>query len=484
MRDDDEREQPEHEREDSAAQEGIERDSDDGQDEAPDKRKWRLIALAVLLAGLGIAAALYFLRPQQEGSEPPDRPPLVSVERIRAQTSPIIITGQGEVRAANELGLALQLSGRVVYVNPDLREGRRVRRGETLLRIEPDDFRNQVTAARSDVERARVDLQQAIETRETRREEFERLRERLAREEQTQAGDIDADFVRPGEDAGAQNARDDVSVDPSALALGEPQVEAAQAALEGAEARLRNARLNVSRTSVTAPFDAVVRSQSVERGQFVQAGQQVAQLYNANAVEIAVPLTQEKVALIPRLFASVRSGGMAGAPATVKVDFGGATYAWDAQVGGAQGAIESRTRTLEVIVRVARPTSGGTLLSDEGAASGAPPLLPGFFATVEFIAETPPSYFALPSDAVRADDVVWTVRDGRVAFQPVRVIARDGDTVFVNADGLEDGATVITGDIASVSEGMQVRTSRDNQAPAVEAQQSGGEQPRYRDDAE
>jgi len=453
--------------------------------EAPDKRKWRLIALAVLLAGVGLAAALYFLRPQQEASEPPDRPPLVSVQTVQAQDTPIVITGRGTVRSANELGVSLQVSGRVVYVNPALAEGGRVQRGETLVRVEPDDFRNRVLQSQAQVERAQVDLQQALETRETRREEFERLRERLADIGETgEDGALEADFVRAGEEEKEQNQAESELIEPSPLALGQPQVDAARAALEGAKAQLRNARLDVRRTSVSAPFDAIVRSESVERGQFVRAGEEIAKLYNSGSVEIPVPLTHEKAALIPQLFAPARSGRAGGSPATVKVDFGGATYAWDAQVDGAEGEIDTQTRTLDVIVRVARPVTGGRLVSEDGAASGTPPLLPGFFATVEFIADTPPSYFTIASDAVRADNRVWIAREGRVALALVRVIARDGNDAFVTSDALQSGDMVVTGDVAAISEGMQIRTSRDTQAPSIAAQQEGGEAPRYEDSAQ
>jgi RND family efflux transporter MFP subunit len=449
-------------------------EENESREDAPDKRKWRLIALGVLLVGVGIAAALWLLRPQQQGEEPPDRPPLVSVTRIERQSEPLRVTGQGDVRPASEVGLSLQVSGRVVWVNPALREGERVRRGETLVRIAPGDYAARVEEARAEVERARVELVQAEEARATREEEFERLRKRIEGETALAPDRIEGDFVRPGEE---EEPTAELAEDPAPLALGQPQVDAAEAALAGAQARLESARRDVARTRLTAPFDAVVRSKSVERGQFVRPGEVLAELYDAGTVEVAVPLTQRKAALIPRVFAPVTSGAASGVPASVQVDFGGTRWEWDAIVEGARGEIDTATRTLDVVVRVARPLSGGR--AADGAAEGgeAPPLLPGFFADVEFLAETPPAYFEIPRDALRGPSRVWAVRDGIIAFVPVTIVAREGASVFVTGEGLEDGERIVTGDLPSVTEGMAVRTGEGSATPALDARESGGQEP-------
>lgn len=445
------------------------------EDDAPDKRKWRPIALGVLLAGVAIAAALWLLRPQQQAEEPPDRPPLVSVTAVERRSEPIRITGQGTVRAASEVGLALQVGGRVTWVNPSFREGERVRRGETLVRIESADYASRADQARAEVERARVELAQAREARATREEEFERLRERLGSESSQPSDPIEGDFVRPGEDEAGDTA--ELAQDPSPLALGEPQVDAAEAALAGARSRLESARRDIARTRLAAPFDGVVRSRSVERGQFVQPGEVLGQFYDADTLEVPVPLTQRKAALIPRVFAPVTSGAASGVPATVRVDFGGATWAWDAIVEGAQGAIDPQTRTLDVIVRVASPLRGGRAASSADNGAEAPPLLPGFFADVEFLARTPRAYFAIPRDSLRAEGRVWAVREGKIVFVPVTVVARDGPSLYVTGAQLRDGERIVTGDLPSVSEGMEVRTGEERATPALDARESGGEEP-------
>ena len=80
------------------------------------------------------------------------------------------------------------------------------------------------------------------------------------------------------------------------LALWEPQVEAARAAVQGARIAVADAELLLSRTEVRAPFAGVVRTESIDLGQFVTAGRAVGRLYAADAVEVVVPLSDADAA--------------------------------------------------------------------------------------------------------------------------------------------------------------------------------------------
>src|SRR5690606_18073524 len=62
------------------------------------------------------------------------------------------------------------------------------------------------------------------------------------------------------------------------LPLRKPQLDSAKWNLDAAESSLKRARLNLSRTSIRAPMDAVVVSEQVERGQVVAPGFQIGSL--------------------------------------------------------------------------------------------------------------------------------------------------------------------------------------------------------------
>ena len=96
------------------------------------------------------------------------------------------------------------------------------------------------------------------------------------------------------------------------LALREPQLNAARAALDRDEARLADAKLALSRTKVTAPFAGFVQEESVDVGQIVAAGQPVARIFATDAVEVIVPLSDADAALIPGLWSLAAGDGNRG----------------------------------------------------------------------------------------------------------------------------------------------------------------------------
>ena len=235
-------------------------------------------------------------------------------------------------------------------------------------------------------------------------------------------------------------------------------------------AGLAEAELDLARTEVQAPFSGVVRSESLEVGQFVAAGQAVGQLYAADAVEVVVPLSDTDAILIPGLW-DLRPGDTDTRVATrVVADYGDAGYAWEGYVDRVETALDEQTRTLDVIVRVPDPFSAGEPLEAASVAPGddstegvdgfrGPPLLVGKFVDVAIRGLTPPEYFKMSRSALRPGDEVWAVRDGtRLTIVPVRVLQRSDDDVYVTG-ALQAGQPVVVGGIRTPTEGMEVRVA-------------------------
>ena len=116
------------------------------------------------------------------------------------------------------------------------------------------------------------------------------------------------------------------------LTLREPQLKAAQAALNRGKAKVAEAELALYRTQVRAPFDGYVREESVDVGQFVNAGQPVGRLFAADAVEVIVPLADTNATLIPALWELRAGDAKRRVDARVIARYGDGIYAWDGYV--------------------------------------------------------------------------------------------------------------------------------------------------------
>lgn len=371
---------------------------------------------------LGLVLLMVF-RPRPAAQEPPRRVPLVVTAPADVRSGNLTIRGNGTVRPKSEIVLSPQVAGRVEWVSPAFASGGRFEHGDLLLRIEQADYVNRVDAASAAVAQRQVEVLQWKEEQELAREEYQRL---LARE--------------------GMDAPDSTSL--SSLIFREPQLQAAQAALRSAEAQLADARLALARTYIAAPFDGVVRSKSVDVGQYVAPGQNLGSLYDTHEVEIVVPLTDGEASLVDGIWDAGAGNEATRIPATVRSTFGGRSYEWPAYVDRAEGALNRETRTVDVVVRVPDP-----FVTDE---TGRPPLLLGTYASVDIQGASRDAYVVLPRMAFRDGREVYVVeQDTLLVIRPATLLQEIGGDVFVAAD-ISPGDDIVVNPLDIVTDSMTV----------------------------
>ncbi|MDE2794193.1 MAG: efflux RND transporter periplasmic adaptor subunit [Gemmatimonadota bacterium] len=384
------------------------------------RRKSFMLAAGILLGAVAIAFVMIQLRPEPPLREPPSRVPFVTTGSAVPGEGAIPVYGAGTVRPRAEIDVAAQINGKVAWVSPSFQGGGRVGEGQILFRIDDADYLNRVRQAQANVAAGQVALLEAEEDARIAREEYELYRKR-----------------QPEAASGSANP----------LTLRQPQLEAARAALARDSAALADAELALSRTEVPAPFTGIVRSESVDVGQFVAAGQGVGRLYASNAVEVVVPLSDAEAALIPNLWGLRAGDGNRSVRATVSAEYGEQDHDREGYVDRAEAALDEQTRTIDVIVRVPRPFSGT-----------GPPLLVGQFVEVEIEGVAPERYFTVPRASLRTGNEVWALRaNNTITIVPVQVLQRSDEVVYVTGNLEADQAVVVSG-IQIATEGMVVRT--------------------------
>ncbi|MYJ94864.1 MAG: efflux RND transporter periplasmic adaptor subunit [Proteobacteria bacterium] len=391
-----------------------------------------LVAILIIAGSVALASFLVSRAPEPERVESPPQIPYAQTGTVIAGSGAIPVYGAGTVRPGAEVDIAPQVGGRITWVDAGFQSGGRVQAGQAIFRIEEADYLYRVQEAEANLAARRVALLEEQEQAAIARAEYERYSNRLG-------------------DGAAQTGV-------SPLTLREPQLEAARAELKRAEALLADARLALSRTRVTAPFDGHVREESVDAGQIVMAGQTVGRLFASDAVEVVVPLSDGDAALIPGLWELEAGDGEQGVQAIVAVRYGAGKYAWKGYVDRGETSVDELTRTIDVVVRVPDPFSAGIPVGATRSSGASPPLLLGEFVEVEITGVAPENFFRAPRAALQPGNELWVVNPGgKVSIVPVRVLQRADDEVFVTG-GLEGGQAVITSGIQFATEGMLVST--------------------------
>jgi multidrug efflux pump subunit AcrA (membrane-fusion protein) len=135
-----------------------------------------------------------------------------------------------------------------------------------------------------------------------------------------------------------------------------------------------------------------------------------------------IPLSDADAGLLDRVWTLRAGASDRRLAARVTTSLGARRYTWEGYVDRAEAALDEQTRTIDVVVRVPAPFTPGRSLGREEDASG-PPLLVGQFVDVEMAGRTG-DFLRVPRTALRVDNEVWVVEEGRVRIVPVEVVQR------------------------------------------------------------
>ena len=403
----------------------------------PKRQQQVLLVLLILGLGISIAAFLKYTRKAPARVEKEVVAPLVKVQPIHQQDIQMVVQGYGTVQPKVQAEVVPQVSGKVVAINPNFKNGGFVGAEETLITIDPRDYELAVQRADAEVARAEVELDIERAEAEVSRQEWEQL--------------------NPGKEP------------PSPLIVREPQIRQAQTGLEAAKAQLATAELNLERTMVSLPFDGRVVSEAVDLGQYVTAGQSIGKIYSIEAVEIEVPLEDRELEWFDIPVNPVSLNGSStvktGSKVEVRSQFAGGNHTWQGCVVRTTGEIDKTSRLVSVVVEVPEPFKG---------ANGRPPLVPGMFVELLIKGKTLEKAIPVPRDAIHEGNKVWVFENGRLHIQQLDIVRADQDFVYT-ISGLDDGAMIVLSSLDTVTEGMKVRSQLEMPAGAEQLNRDSNE---------
>ena len=213
-------------------------------------------------------------------------------------------------------------------------------------------------------------------------------------------------------------------------------------------AAFEQARLNLERTAVVSPFNAVVEERFVDRGSVIGGNTAIASLVGTDECWVEAMLPADDIGWI----SAPGPDGSGGSAARVRQD-----AVWDdgvwrgGRVLGRSSTLDAQGRMVKVIVEVKDPFS----LRNRNA--GEPVLLVGSFVDVEIMGKTLRNAVVVERSYIHDGDRVG-IMDGEGGLQ-IRTIdpAYVGESQVVVTEGLEEGDRLVTSYLAAPVEGMPLR---------------------------
>ncbi|WP_407680971.1 efflux RND transporter periplasmic adaptor subunit [Candidatus Chordibacter forsetii] len=390
-------------------------------------RKYILPPL-VLATLVWFAWYLIQMRPQPQPREIKRESPYVEVIVAEEKSLPANLRTHGVVRPRTLTTLIAEVPGIIEGVAPfteqdlapSFRAGGFFRKGDLLVKIEEVDLLSTVAEAEANLRRSQLQLVQEQE---------------LAEQAKSEWGERDWKEA-------------------SELVRRIPQIRKAEAETHAARAFVTQAKKNLSRAKVLAPFDGRIIRTMVGRGQRVGGGTSaaLAEVYSLDSAEIDLSLSQREIDFLGFVDGSnselskikVETLNREGKP----THFG--------LIDRSQGIVDPKTRLTNFIARIdqcfANPFSKKAIKN---------PLSLGTFSNLKLIGKKVPVYL-LPESAFRDLTTILVVdNQNGLRSRQVEVLHRADQKVWVGS-GIKNGERVCTTPIEVISEGMKVRIVGEN----------------------
>ncbi|HEA26194.1 MAG TPA: efflux RND transporter periplasmic adaptor subunit [Ectothiorhodospiraceae bacterium] len=338
--------------------------------------------------------------------------PAISVETVVIQPRQyqIILESFGKIEPRIRGVLSSQVSGQIIAVSPEFREGGFFEEGALLLTIDPRDYNVQVEIAEAELAEMRVGYEEQQALAEQAKKDWD-------------------DLGRKGK--------------ASAFALRKPQLEAARLKIDSARAKLKQARLAVERTKIKAPYRGRLLSKNVDIGDLVATTAKLAEIYAIDLLEIRLPLKNSELAFI-----DLPERDMASSPrVTIENSLGADSQYWDATVVRTAGAIDEMSQQLYVTAQINQESESG---------ESRRPLKIGQFVNARIEGRTIDKAMVIPNSTIYQGSYLYLVKDSLLQRKEIEIAWQNRDEALISS-GIKAGDQLVLTPLGQVSSGTRVK---------------------------
>ncbi len=382
--------------------------------------KQLILILFTLALAVGVGYWLQETKPEVKKRSKKPSIPVVKTAPIKKQSYQLKIYASGSVKAHTETTLVAEIAGKITRVDPAFAAGNYINKGQTLLSIDKTDYLNNIELAKAEIAQKQLALE----------------------EQMAQANLAKQDWDLFGEKKKT----------PSKLAMREPHIKSAKAALKAAKLRIQQAEINLTRSTIKAPYIGRVLERSVAIGQYVTSGTKLGKVFATDYVEVHLPLSladYEQLDLPKHYQGEKQPTPKNLPPVTFYTQTGTTRHQWQGQLVRSAAVLNENTRQISVIARINAPFSRSK--------TGAPPVKIGQFLQAEINAKRLANVALIPSSAVRENREILLLDGDKIHQHAITILATDKDKVVISTDHLPLDKALILTPPPFATQGMKVK---------------------------
>ena len=404
--------------------------------------------------------------------------PVKAVEVINVQKIPFQVraTAFGHVEPSVIINAKSEVSGKISYIHPDLKQGASIAKGTVVLRIEPTTFEISLNQSKAGLVGSQSSLAQLNAEQSSTKQAYTIAKEKLAVEldelARLQSLWDKRLIARSTLDAEQKNV---LSLEQSLqdiegkLASFDSRRAAIKAQIKQSESQVDQSQDTIERTEIIMPFDARVGAVSVEKDEFTSVGSILFEALGVEAVEInaQLPVQQFRPLVSAGLVSSNPSSLSLQSPENLQIalsnmkletqvrlvgDLDNSTV-WNGKLIRLSESVDPTRDTLGLVIAVEKPY--------EGIIPGVrPPLLKGMYTSVELFSPAQ-AMMVIPRKSVHQGRVYIATADNSLEIRPIKVLFSQGELLVIaeqsGSMGIKEGERLIISDVIPVMQGMPLK---------------------------
>ena len=376
----------------------------------------RIVAALVIL-GLGVSGFMYLVSSKPEV---PSRPRSEEMRKVAVTIAESVSAAPmqqafGTVSAARSADLHFAIDGEVESVDPIMRNGALVRKGQVLAKLDTElltlsvnDIAVQLLAENAN----QIELQTQLTLRQR---QYDRVNQMTAASVASEKRLDDAQLA--------------LSIAKNSLLQSNSRIEQLKIAKKRAERNLKDAVLN-------APFDGVLADVVIGRGQVLSSNTALGRMTDLNSLEVSFIVPAETYAISNQLIGQeVSITWTAGGRDVISVK---------GQIDRTEGNVNANEGGGRVYANLPQSTAGEM-----------PPIPAGAFVEITYPTLMLDDVVILPEAAIFNRDNVFVIIDDRADRRQINILSKSKGQVYVRGD-LQNGDQIVSTRIPGLAQGTLV----------------------------
>ncbi|CAM3978119.1 efflux RND transporter periplasmic adaptor subunit [Vibrio neonatus] len=421
----------------------------------------KLLFFPAVIVGIIILIVAIETRPQVPTKPAGDRAKPVKVMAMKLTPIAPEAIGFGQASAKFEWTAIAEVSGKVVYRNPNLERGRVLKAGTEVLRIDPLDYELKLVQAKADLSSSETQLKKlAIEFSNNKSSlAIEKNRLTLSETELKRLQDLRNKKVASQSDVDTQQQaylaqRKLVQDSENKVTLYPDERKVAQALVEVNKAKVKEAERALAKTSIVLPRDLRISSVDIELNQVVNLQQNMLTAQGLDVMEVEAQVSIHDMQLLTQSLADkqgtdARFPDLSRLQASVSVSSGSYTAVWPAKVTRVSDSVDPTHATIGVILEIQQGA--------KGMPAPTASMISGMLLRAKIEGVQSPQW-VIPEMALHGNKV-YLFEDGKLKILPVSVQYRRDQKVVVSGEFKAEDRLILN-DLLPALSGMQLKLEK------------------------